>query len=408
MKKAARPVLKEKQPQATAAQKPTWEREDWDFECRPSQGGKPKYPGCPDNELRDCYEYEYSRELALRHQGHDPKADKHDKRLSRFYELFADEFPHVPWLQIDSTVRKKRLLELEAGWPAMPPFSPVTLDGLTRDGELRNELEWVQVASENHMVTVLPVQIAWQHSNDAIIEAFSTWLEENRPMQFFPKVNPQGSGEKKVIRGAIKALGAYRLLRNRSRREASVYSSEQRGGKNDSLYSYNADGPWSEAKKLTTQIVAAWDRPGKLVSDFLHFLPPVRDTSEEHFLATVKLSGLRRWLALGTDKTTGKILERALMHEAHGAGNRAYFGRAVAPRETLGSVKPVPFSLTQGPSEWTPELVAASKANAPIEYMVQFEGLSAKERAAARRRIAAHRKKRGGHVAPKDDSTADT
>lgn len=301
---------------------------NWNFLCQTHHPTS----GCPDEQIFDCYEYEYSREMVLS-QGTTLKSlvEIQDKRLNAFYKLFQENFPGTPWLDIPADVRSESLRALAQVWPSVPAFEAVPIEKLQQDGEIKNELEWVQIEYENNQVTVLPVQIGWHHSDDEILNAFKAWISTYRPAKMVPSAEGRGKDERSSIKRALKELGAYRLLRTLSAKEASELTLKARGATEGAMYA-SAKG-WSQAKKNAKDLLNKWLQPSAHLPDLKMELP-----TDAKFPHLPPLSRLRRWLACGENHQVVQNLARKMCE-------RQYFSRALL---VLGEERtPIPFTLTR-------------------------------------------------------------
>ena len=181
--------------------------EEWDFSH------------CPEDELKDCVRYEYSREReevrARVAKLRDPKhiSDNpypgdavyyYDQWFSTFFRLFA-EFPGTPWLKIKPADRRARVKEC-AKWDS--PFMSVYPERLQNDDDLYPCFPMDVGASVVHSVHA--VEVDWTASNDALKKAFDQWLIDNRPKHDI-QLDQTGRVSDREL---LKYLGAYRLLRD--------------------------------------------------------------------------------------------------------------------------------------------------------------------------------------------------
>jgi hypothetical protein len=295
---------------------------------------------CSSQELFDCYEYEYSRQVVLSGRSkQDVIFDEDDKRLVEFYKLFAQDFPKTPWLQIPPNDRGARLWALEKAFPISLPFDAVPVKELKKDNEIKDELEWSQIEYDNQEFTVLPIKIGWQHSDDEIIQSFSSFIKQFRPSPaLIPRTGKAGKDERSSIKKSLKELGALRLLASMTAREAMEFTGKLRGQESSCLYA--SDKGWSEAKKNANKILKAWLNAGEHLPDSKTHFP-----SEAKYKKPPLLSRCRRWLACSCDNQVPLALARRLRE-------REYFSRVIIT--TDGKVI-VPFSLTKRYGDFTEE-----------------------------------------------------
>jgi len=199
-------------------------REEWDFDTN-ADGTLPGYTGCPDEELRFCRFYEYSREskglkeairasqktndLMIIHDG-----DHRIVLLLCYFKKLFPEFPNDPWLKIPSAKRKDRCGELtEMRVPQRPlifdlsdvvELSSTTSVGVGEESNLELELE---------NQTKHRLQIDWEFSDAQLRNSFVEWLKTNRPKHRpdFPR-HGKSKLNQSVIRANLRSLAAFRLV----------------------------------------------------------------------------------------------------------------------------------------------------------------------------------------------------
>ena len=242
-------------------------RVEWDFDSN-KDAVLAGYAGCPNDEIVYCYEYEYFRASGVSVFDIDePQRSAAAPSIEKFYEEFITQGPPrvlampdparlVPWLALDREMRRQKLEKVRRyEVPQPPPVSSVGVELLEKDGAHHDRVEshWFEDDDLN-TVTIAPLRIAWKNTNDELVKAFRAWLTANRPT--LP------GGEEKTgkdsgtgMRAALKALGAWRLLRRMTIDTARKHTGGILGFNSGGLY--NDAGDWSGAKGQAQRIIDA-------------------------------------------------------------------------------------------------------------------------------------------------------
>lgn len=233
------------------------EREEWDF--NPSENMESDYKACPDDELFECFEYEYSRTWVSNGNSVKDVAQK-TPFLKSFYKLCGDNFPVVPWLKIPENTRAAILKQHRKGSPSYPPLFRCGLNAL--DGREDGVVDAIGFGDQGLVhVTAMPFVFSWHYSNGELIEAFKQWLDENEPKATDDcKVKQPGKDERGTVRKALKALGAMRLLENGGFKRAMQHSAGKRRSQEKHPL-YGKAPSWTRAKKQAESIMEAWGNP---------------------------------------------------------------------------------------------------------------------------------------------------
>jgi hypothetical protein len=188
--------------------------EEWDFS------------GCPEDEIFDCWVYEFAREYHRRH-GKIPG-------IWRIWFPIGADFPHTPYLNVSRANPSEEVIVNEEDRKRFSEYF------------------------EKHPETVSPsgdtFTINWQHSDRALVECFKRLLKDKRP-----RPPAQGKGRPKELGADLKRLGAFRLLKtaNLSTTQAMDYSaSHRKGAINIPLYVNHAD--WSKASATIENTMAGF------------------------------------------------------------------------------------------------------------------------------------------------------
>jgi hypothetical protein len=231
-------------------------REEWDF--NPSENKDSNFRACSDDELYDCFEYEYSRAWIF-NGGTLKGVVQNSSSLKRFYKLCAAHFPLTPWLKIPSEARAAILSRHRKDAPSYPPLFRCGLTALNRTAD--GLVDAIGFGEQGLVhVTAMPFVFSWHYSNGELVEAFKQWLEENEPKASDDcKVKKPGKDERATVRKALKALGAMRLLKNREYKSAVKHSKIGRGNA-QGLFAEKAS-VWRAAEKQADRIIKAWATP---------------------------------------------------------------------------------------------------------------------------------------------------
>jgi hypothetical protein len=196
-----------------AKKHPELVREKWDFSK------------CPDEELMECWFYEFRCESPYARQEiaswrQTCNAGTFDKLLylargtltwakygQQFYAL-CPEWPDAPYLSISPAERKRRLKLL---FPDETESRAAELKfPLAVPGELsRAEVDFIlELLGEREPVESFPLLSDWQHKSDReVLREVARWLKNNR------KGNPKPNVSRRYLCADLKALGSYRILK---------------------------------------------------------------------------------------------------------------------------------------------------------------------------------------------------
>lgn len=220
--------------------------EEWDF------------TPCPDEQLRHCFEYEFSRTAFMEAGDGDPGKKIWDLNLSepvmnKFRELFADFFPETPWIRINPDERVRRLAVLKKHDPDhhFPAFERVTADVL-KEGRKHNNAVFLPVINEEpQFLATFPIRVDLMASDEEIRKRFTDTLKSLREACNVPHLF-EGKGAKNALRAALKALGAMRL--RQSMEDSEVIAHTKRHG-----FGLYADKTGlSRAERLARKVLASW------------------------------------------------------------------------------------------------------------------------------------------------------
>ena len=285
-------------------------RERWDFNAHDG------YEGCPDEELKYCFVYEFARDSgelqaainSFRSSGHWPEMILPDNVFWRrglpylsFLEHFP-EFPDTPWLQIEKRFREERIALL-------PEYDPPI--SLVPKGKLlggRQSKDW----TPRQRYTTEVLKINWAYSGDDLTEAFAKWVKVHRPSDF-PEDRTHGRTDE---REWLKKLGAKRLLEAfGSYRAASDYSARFHtyadGGKATPLYA--SSQTWNRAAREATELVGgkySESQAIRLISQVgFSWLPPAQQNKFFPWIGREKPMVIAGLLKLPVEECRERIME---------------------------------------------------------------------------------------------------
>ena len=188
--------------------------EEWDFS------------GCPEDEIFDCWVYEFAREYFRRH-----------KTVPEAYHMFfpvSADFPNTPYLCTSRVNPSEEDVKLVSEWldkhPEVRPEPPVSIGSGKADHNLR-------------------LKIDWRYSDTRLIPWIRKILKEERP---HGPVQRKGRPEFGVLETDLKCLGAFRLLKIAGLKamEAAEYT---RNVLEEELYVESTN--WSEAVSRVDSLV---------------------------------------------------------------------------------------------------------------------------------------------------------
>jgi len=212
-------------------------QEDWDFS------------GCPPGREYDCWSYEYAREV--------PFLGEKCRSVSEA-EDYVDEPAYVdehgnwhgvwrfPGSGEDHVVETP--LVLLRGFPGTP-YLKTDYHLAKADPELGQQPSVANVRDVFGRWSFGPrveLVLNWGASDSQMTEDFAKWLRENRPR---PAWNNRGVSEARKWLADLRALGAWRLLKHMTAREAMEYVR----GYRRTVYSKLPD--WYEAKRRVRRVL---------------------------------------------------------------------------------------------------------------------------------------------------------
>jgi hypothetical protein len=235
------------------------------------------FKNCPDEEVRDCFYYEFHREIPeVREwitkwrndtEGTDFEALESSLTFDRMAELgnrldlpdvswfpIYPEWPEKPFLSIPDKERRARRHRLDPepasrlSW-RLYPSTEATRRGLPIDWEriadaFENSGMWPVAAVEEN-AWIAPFKIDWEHSDKQLSEAFDSWLKTCRPDTIKQRKSKTGGGsELREMRADLKALGAFRQRAQRTFED--VQSQSQ----------YSDQSAWLKAARKAEAIIA--------------------------------------------------------------------------------------------------------------------------------------------------------
>jgi hypothetical protein len=267
-------------------------REEWDFNPLVAEG-KPGYPGCPDDQLRYCFEYEFSRAAYIESKEGEPgkaiwQIDLAEPVMNKFRELFSPYFPGRPWIQIDPKERVHLLEELMKRDPdqRFPAFQVVTADALVEEGKHMNSIVTPVLNEEPQFLFTFPIRVDLMASDEEIKKSFGTTLSRLREAHAFP-VLFEGKGAKYALRTALKALGALRLRKTMAATQVIAHTKKYLG-----IALYADKSGVSRAKNLADQIISSWAQPS--FDERLKRIERIKDSIEVKQLLVLLAAGRTR------------------------------------------------------------------------------------------------------------------
>lgn len=246
------------------------------------------FSDCPADELPACCYYEYARasdkikERVAMHWASNDWESRYHPSTAEFYRnkwfttFFSSlsEFPDTPWLKIDPTKRRAvyaRCEQIEG------PFVSVDPDRL-RDGTGQRSL-YPSDVGPNFLHSVHAIEIDWTSSDAAILEAFSRWMDFNRPTQDVVVQSRRRGGDREVLR----FLGAYRLMKTFKKNsiEAREWADEY-GREGDAE---NSGFDWTPQYSDHSGWLKAYRKAKRLIGDETNLTPagmcrPKQDAAE--------------------------------------------------------------------------------------------------------------------------------
>lgn len=303
-------------------------REDWDF-CLSAEERKKDdtdYKGCSEEELFDCFEYEFSRTAFHAKNLRKRDIEGTSPRQKAFYRQFREYFPATPWLKIPESIRRAKRAELEQAYPTSKPVFRVP-PGVLGDGpsDVQNVFG-VGPGGFRH-ITVLLFAISWENSNAEIVASFKAWLAQFEPTKTGAcKVKQPGKDEYSALRTALKKLGAWRVLNLCGTiPDAERLTQSQRRGiavqDSNPLGLYTTPSTWKSAHRNAQAIIDAWvsptrsliQRSGSSLAELQRHLSPANRPSFsqldplEWLQQQLSLPWSRRLLTLSAEKLVERL-----------------------------------------------------------------------------------------------------
>lgn len=222
-------------------------REEWDF------------TPVPDDELRYCFEYEFSRSAFMDASKGDPgkfiwQINLDEPVMNKFRELFASFFPETPWRQIKPAERERCLAVLRKYDPdrKFSAFEVVTTSHLKEGRKHANAVVNPVVNEEPQFMLTFPIRVDLMASDEEIRKGFTDTLKALRAAHGVPDLF-KGKGSKNALRTALKALGAMRLRKFMEDREVIAHTKRCLG-----IGLYADKTGLSRAERLAKKIIASW------------------------------------------------------------------------------------------------------------------------------------------------------
>jgi len=214
------------------------------------------FSSCPDDRIDYCWNYEFARESqSIIEDYEDARKNpiggrKGDPRFDRYGNWHSQ----INIFDSEGEFDDSLYLELPPGFPKVPYLKTkhkvwesdfeIKMSAKVRDAK---EFEFSAPRPAAHYFAHL--YIAWHESDKRLVEDFRIWLKKNRPMK---PMRRQGLAPKRAKLADLKALGAARLLRYFTVKEADIYVR----GCNRPMYEKPSD--WSQAKGRAKRILEKW------------------------------------------------------------------------------------------------------------------------------------------------------
>ena len=219
------------------------------------------FPKRDDEELRDCYFYEFSRENQAvrkwvknwREKNPGIRFDDWKPFFNRFSEVkrhpflselftFSPEWPAAPYLSIpahERARRRKLILRPPPNADISRALNPINISMIIWERlqhkvePTRDELERGILKKRNTFHEIAAFQIDWRHSDGTLTKQFTNWLKMFRPKVIEQwKIKGKGMSSVQMLK-ELKALGAWRLIHKFGMKwdEAENLTSEDAAGK---------------------------------------------------------------------------------------------------------------------------------------------------------------------------------
>ena len=183
-----------------------------------------------------------------------------------FFALFP-EFPLTPWLQIDSSERKRRLADFVCGLKPLKlaPLAPVVKGSSTCLGAPSVSFKFFD---DLIAVELVEFTISWAFTDAEILERFAAWLKATRTTPEPEKRLGKKLTQPDVLRVRLRELGAKRLLENITLKKADAHTKKlllKETGENISLHGTSRS--WLRAKKNAEALLDAFGEDGLPICD---------------------------------------------------------------------------------------------------------------------------------------------
>jgi hypothetical protein len=228
---------------------------------------------CPEEELKHCLIYEFSRDSLelkkwtdwlrsqlkqkanataseLLHTFPNEPVSRYPTRLfyttaGKFIIACIDEFPTTPWLDLPAKMRDRLVSEF---WPSADPFTAEEL--LTKYGSpalLAAPLRSLRIDDAANGPYNFAVKINWDETDAELRKRFDLWLRRNRP----PAPKPKDTRGRTSYRDLLKTLACYRLLLHGfTANDAAVFTQKVL---NKPLY--EEESSWSKQRKRAAELI---------------------------------------------------------------------------------------------------------------------------------------------------------
>ena len=235
------------------------------------------FEGCPDDELRDCWLYEFAREIwwlkeiverrrkpvTLRN-GQQSQIDTltHFARKTHYSFLLRPDWPTQPYLSASTEERQKWIewtrlqTEQESLANSLVPVEvPKGIEEqlaacLQNVGGFRRP----RVRSKDNLTELALVLIDWTLPDSFLTEAFESYIKEFRPLvPNSPMLRRTGKAEPDSMRARqLEQLGRFRLLRANRQNVKLALAAAAGHLKSDSYSWYNS---WYRARREVKQLL---------------------------------------------------------------------------------------------------------------------------------------------------------
>lgn len=236
------------------------------------------FSGCPPDEIYECWEYEFAREIdwlrqivdrrrSFRTHGHQVDTLTPFARASWYSFLLRPDWPRRPYLSATPKERLKarRWTRLVTEQEQLARFLlPDREPNLERLAASIKSGRRPMIRSESQRLELALVRIDWIFTDTFLVDAFKCWLKEFRPIA--PVTHNARTTANAIRKKELEDLGRYRLLRaNNSKVRVAMAAAGLTKAKAD---------PWYRARKAVDRILADAD---------LKIVPRLSRSEMEHF-----------------------------------------------------------------------------------------------------------------------------